>query len=93
VIAAQLSYTSPACWGLTSAADLDHLEAFLKQSTALDFRPPTAPMLGTICSEADDKRQTVCSAQRLNFLEFLNGWNCRRRDPTALPFVFSVDYG
>lgn len=54
-IVAKLSYASPAWWGLTSAADRDRLEAFLRRSTSLGFRPTTAPTLGTICSDADDK--------------------------------------
>jgi len=33
----ELSYASPAWWGLTSAADRDRLDAFLRQSTALGF--------------------------------------------------------
>jgi len=54
-VVAKLSYASPAWWGLTSAADGDRLEAFLRRSTALSFLPATASTLGTICSEADDK--------------------------------------
>ena len=54
-VIAKLSYASPAWWGLTSAADRNRLEAFLRRSTALGFCPATAPELGTICSEADDK--------------------------------------
>jgi len=52
----KLSYASPAWWRLTSAGDRDRLEArSSRRSTALGFRPATAPTLGTICSEADDK--------------------------------------
>jgi len=54
-VVTKLSYSSPAWWVLTSAADRDRLEAFLRRSTALGFRQATAPTLGTICSEADDK--------------------------------------
>lgn len=46
-VVAKLSYASLAWWGLTSAADRDRLEAFLRRSTALGFRPTTAP---TTCS-------------------------------------------
>jgi len=54
-VVTKLSYASPAWWVLTSAADRDRLEAFLKWLTALGFRPAKAPTQGTICSEADDK--------------------------------------
>ena len=54
-IVSKLSYASPAWWGFASAADRDRLEAFLRRSTTLGFRPATAATLDTICSEADDK--------------------------------------
>jgi len=54
-VVAKMLYVSPAWWGLISSADRDGLEAFLRQSTALSFRPPTAPTLDTICSGGDDK--------------------------------------
>jgi len=49
------THSSPAWWGLTLPAHRDRLEAYLRRSTALGFRPATAPTLGTIYSEAGDK--------------------------------------
>ena len=54
-VVSKLSYVSPAWWGFASAADRDRLEAFLWRPTTLGFRPATAAVLDTICSEADDK--------------------------------------
>jgi len=51
----KLSYASPVWWGFTSAADRDRLEALVMWSTTLGFHPAIAPVLGTICSEANDK--------------------------------------
>jgi len=68
-VIANLSYASPAWWRLTSAADRDRLEAFLRWLTALGFRPATAPMtLGTICSEADDTCSRRLHSTRSTFL-------------------------
>jgi len=47
-VVAKLSYASPAWWGLTWAPDHDRLEAVLRWSTALGFRPPTVPTLDTV---------------------------------------------
>src|SRR5664279_186018 len=45
-VLSKLTYASPAWWELyTSASDRDRLEAFLKRSAALGFRPNTAPVL------------------------------------------------
>jgi hypothetical protein len=54
-VVSKLSYASPAWWGFASATDRNRLEAFLRRSTTLGFRPATAAALDTICSEADDK--------------------------------------
>ncbi len=55
IIDSKLTYASPAWWGLTTAADRDRLEAFLRRSATLGFRSDAAPMLRDICSERDDK--------------------------------------
>ena len=92
-VVAKLSYASPAWWGLTSAADRDRLEAFLRRSTALGFRPATAPTLGTICSEADDK---LFAAIALNPFHLLHHLLPPRRDahyslrPRAHGFALSI---
>jgi len=89
----KLSYESPAWWGLTSAADCDRLEAFLRRSTAFGFRPATAPTLGTICSEADDK---LFAAITLNLFHLLHHFLPPRRDthyslrPRAHDFALSI---
>ena len=44
-VVSKLSDTSPAWWGFASAADRDRLEAFLRRSTTLGFRPATAAVL------------------------------------------------
>jgi hypothetical protein len=54
IIDSKLTYASPAWWGLTTAADRDRLEAFLRRSVTLGFRSDSAPTLGGICSERDD---------------------------------------
>jgi len=76
-VVTKLSYASPAWWGLTSAADRNRLEAFLRRSTALGFRPATAPTLSTICSEAHDK---LFVAIALNPFHLLNHLLRPRRD-------------
>jgi hypothetical protein len=55
IVDSKLTYASPAWWGLTSAADRDRLEAFLRRAATLGFRSGTAPTLGDICSDRDDK--------------------------------------
>jgi len=57
--------------GESLAADRDHLEAFLRWSTALGFRPATAPTLGTVCSEADDKLITAIALNPFHLLHHL----------------------
>ena len=54
-VVSKLSYASPARWGFGSAADRNRLEAFLRRSTIVGFRPVTAAVLDAICSAADDK--------------------------------------
>ena len=54
-VVSKLSYASSAWWGLTSAADREPHEAFLRRSAALGFRALTASMLSIIRSAADDK--------------------------------------
>ena len=54
-VVSKLSYASPAWWGFASATDRNRLEAFLRRSTTLGFRPATTAVLGTICSKVDDK--------------------------------------
>ena len=70
-VVAKLSYASPAWWGLTSAADRDRLESFLRRSTALGFRPATAPTLCVLCSEADDKLFKAITANSSHLLHHL----------------------
>jgi len=70
-VVAKLSYASPTWWGLTSAADHDRLEAFLTRSTALGFRPATAPTLAKICSEADEKLFTAPALKPFHLLHHL----------------------
>jgi len=92
-VVTKLSYASPAWWELTSAADRDRLEAFLRRSTALGFRPATAPTLGKICSEADDK---LFAAITLNPFHPLHHLLPPRRDthyslrPRAHDFTLSI---
>ena len=92
-VVAKLSYASPASWGLTSAADRDRLEAFLRRSTALAFCSATAPTLGTICSGADDKQFAAIALKPFHLLHHLLP---PRRDehyslrPRAHDFALSV---
>jgi len=92
-VVANLSYASPAWWRLTSAADRDRLEAFLRWSTALGFRSTSAPTLGTICSEADDK---LFATIALNPFHLLHHLLPPRRDthyslrPRAHDFTLSI---
>ena len=70
-VLSELTYASPAWWGLASAGDRDRLEAFLKRSAALGLRPIAAPALRAICSEADDRlfeKVTSCSTHLLHHL-------------------------
>jgi len=55
VVAAKLSYASPAWWGFSSASDRGRLEAFLRRAARLNFRPVSAPTLSCICNDADDR--------------------------------------
>jgi hypothetical protein len=67
----KLAYASPAWWGLTTAADRDRLESFLRRSAKFGFRPPTAPTFANVCSEADDKLFTRIMANSQHILHFL----------------------
>jgi len=68
-VVSNLSYASPVWWGFTSAANRDvYIGAFLRQSTTLSFRPATSPMLGIICSEADDNLFTEKTSNSYHFL-------------------------
>ena len=55
VVVAKLSYASPAWWGFSSASDRGRLEVFLRPAARLNFRPESAPTLGCICDDADDR--------------------------------------
>jgi len=93
IVESKLSYASPAWWGLTSAADRDRLEAFLRRSATLGFRSDTAPTLSDICSERDDKLFTKIITNTSHLLHHLLP---PRRDthyslrPRAHDFTLSV---
>ena len=92
-VVAKLSYASPAWWGLTSAADRNRLEAFLRRSTALGFHPETAPTLGTICSEADDKLFAAIALNPFHLLHHLLPPRCDAHyslRPRAHGFALSI---
>jgi len=55
----------------TSAADHDCLEVYLGRSTALCFRPATAPTLSTVCSEADNKLFAVIVLNPFHLLHLM----------------------
>ena len=67
IVVNMLTYASPAWWGLTTAADRNRLEAFLKRSAKLGFRPINAPTLASICSAADDRlfQRIISNSQHL----------------------------
>ena len=67
-VVSRLTYASPAWWGLATAADRDRLEAFLRRSAKLGFRPTTALTLADICSEADDRLFTRITSNSLHLL-------------------------
>jgi len=54
-VVAKLSYTSPAWWGFTSAADRARLETFLRRSVRFGYRAESFPTLAAICSQADNR--------------------------------------
>jgi len=92
-VVTKLSYASPAWWELTSAADRDRLEAFLRRSTALGFRPATAPTLGKICSEADDKLLAAIALNPFHLLDhLLSPWRETHHSlrPRAHDFTLSI---
>ena len=57
--------------GFASVADRDRLEAFLRRSTSVGFRPATAALLETICSKTDDKLFTNITSNSSHFLYHL----------------------
>jgi len=54
VIISKICYASSAWWGFTSAADRQHLEAFLRRSTRSRLCPPEQTCLTELVEAADD---------------------------------------
>ena len=51
----KLTYASQAWWGFANAADLERVEAFLRRSVKMGYRPEQSPTFASICSAADNK--------------------------------------
>ena len=70
-VVSKLSYAYPAWWGITSAADRDRLEAFLRRSATAGFRSIAVPTLRIICLEADDKLFAKITSNSYHLLHHL----------------------
>jgi hypothetical protein len=93
IIDSKLAYASPAWWGLTTAADRDRLEAFLRRSAKIGFRSDAAPTLGVICSERDDKLFMKITSNPNHLLHQLlppRRETCYSLRPRAHDFTLSV---